>query len=58
MTPRVNQDMKTCGCGRSATGFCTGLHSLSAEEWDRMLMDDTDPVFQEIEEEDDNEAGA
>jgi hypothetical protein len=56
MTPRVNQDMKTCGCGRSATGFCTGLHSLTTEEWDKMLMDDTDLVFQEIE--DDDEAGA
>ena len=48
MTPRVNQDMKTCGCGRSATGFCTGLHSLTAEEWDKMFKDDTDPVFQYI----------
>lgn len=56
MTPRVDQEMKTCGCGRSATGFCIGLHSLTAEEWDRMLMDDTDLVFQKIE--DDNESGA
>ena len=24
---------KKCGCGRSATGFCTGLHALSKEEW-------------------------
>ena len=23
-----------CGCGRSATGFCTGLHALSDEEWE------------------------
>ena len=22
-----------CGCGRSATGLCVGLHKLSAEEW-------------------------
>ena len=22
-----------CGCGRSTTGFCVGLHRLSAEEW-------------------------
>ncbi len=22
-----------CGCGRSATGFCVGLHKLTAEEW-------------------------
>ncbi len=22
-----------CGCGRSPTGFCVGLHKLTAEEW-------------------------
>ena len=22
-----------CGCGRSKTGYCVGLHKLSAEEW-------------------------
>lgn len=22
-----------CGCGRSPTGFCVGLHKLSADEW-------------------------
>ena len=22
-----------CGCGRSQTGFCIGLHSLTPEEW-------------------------
>ena len=22
-----------CGCGRSATGFCVGLHKLSPEQW-------------------------
>lgn len=54
MTPRVNQEMKTCGCGRSASGFCTGLHSLSEEEWNQMLFDDSDLVFQRI---DDNPIG-
>ena len=24
---------KKCGCGRSATGLCTGLHKMSAEDW-------------------------
>lgn len=28
-----------CGCGRSSTGFCVGLHSLSDEEYDRFIMD-------------------
>lgn len=22
-----------CGCGRSQTGFCVGLHKLTPEEW-------------------------
>lgn len=22
-----------CGCGRSPSGFCVGLHSLTQEEW-------------------------
>ena len=22
-----------CGCGRSPTGFCVGLHKLTTEEW-------------------------
>lgn len=29
-----------CGCGRSATGFCTGLHNLSDEEWDARVFDE------------------
>lgn len=29
-----------CGCGRSATGFCTGLHELSDQEWDKKLLED------------------
>ena len=33
-------DPVPCGCGRSATGFCTGLHELTDEEWDRMLLED------------------
>lgn len=24
---------KKCGCGRSASGYCVGLHALSADEW-------------------------
>lgn len=32
MVPPVAEPVK-CGCGRSATGFCVGLHKLSQEEW-------------------------
>jgi hypothetical protein len=29
-----------CTCGRSATGFCAGLHRLSDEEWDARVFDE------------------
>lgn len=25
--------MAKCGCGRSTTGECVGLHKLTTEEW-------------------------
>lgn len=31
-TPATPEPAK-CGCGRSQTGFCVGLHKLTAEEW-------------------------
>lgn len=36
----MSQESRPCTCGRSATGFCVGLHRLSEEEWDRMLTED------------------
>jgi CDGSH-type Zn-finger protein len=36
MQVRVKEDTSKigqCGCGRSQTGFCVGLHSLTPEEW-------------------------
>jgi hypothetical protein len=30
---RVEVTAPQCGCGRSPTGFCVGLHKLTAEEW-------------------------
>ena len=35
-TPQVDAKASTqtkCGCGRSQTGFCVGLHSLTPAEW-------------------------
>lgn len=35
-TPVVEQTTvqpTKCGCGRSPSGFCVGLHKLTAEEW-------------------------
>jgi len=34
------KDAVPCGCGRSATGFCTELHNLSDEEWDALVFDE------------------
>ena len=28
-----------CGCGRSPSGFCTGLHSLTEEEYEFYLSE-------------------
>jgi len=46
----ANTNQVPCGCGRSATGFCTGLHELSDEEWDRRLLEDMG--LQDFEEDD------
>jgi CDGSH-type Zn-finger protein len=29
----VMTEAKKCGCGRSTTGFCTGWHSLTNEQY-------------------------
>ena len=29
----VDNSAAKCGCGRSQTGYCVGLHKLSEEEW-------------------------
>jgi CDGSH-type Zn-finger protein len=34
----TNENQVPCGCGRSATGFCTGLHELTEEEYDEYLL--------------------
>ena len=31
---------KTCSCGRSATGFCVGLHRMSDTEWNAYTFDE------------------
>jgi CDGSH-type Zn-finger protein len=40
-----------CGCGRSATGFCTGLHELSDDEWDQLVFDE---AFKSLDDSNDN----
>lgn len=47
----ANTNPVPCGCGRSATGFGVGLHAISDEDWDRMLLEGLDT--QDPDEEDD-----
>ncbi len=37
MTTRREKTMAKCGCGRSETGECVGLHKLTNEEWLKRL---------------------
>ena len=30
---------KKCGCGRSETGFCTGLHTIPKKQWETGMTD-------------------
>jgi len=39
-----------CGCGRSETGFCVGLHLLSDAEWAAKTASRTAPVTETMEE--------
>ena len=32
--------IKLCSCGRSATGFCVGLHRMSDAEWNAYTFDE------------------
>ena len=32
-------EQKKCGCGRSETGFCTGLHTIPKKQWDNGIND-------------------
>ena len=33
VAPVAAPEPAKCGCGRSTTGLCVGLHKLTAEEW-------------------------
>ena len=32
-------EQKKCGCGRSETGFCTGLHTIPKKQWESGIND-------------------
>lgn len=37
-----------CGCGRSPTGVCTGLHKMSNEEYKVYLDEQTKKLNEEV----------
>jgi CDGSH-type Zn-finger protein len=39
MEKKMEEERVPCGCGRSATGFCTGLHEMSEEEYEVYLLE-------------------
>jgi hypothetical protein len=43
VTPTPVEPAK-CGCGRSPTGLCVGLHKLTAEEWATHADNPSKPV--------------
>lgn len=45
MIPPAPEPVK-CGCGRSATGLCVGLHKLSQEEWAAQPDNPVKPVVE------------
>ena len=42
---KMEEERTPCGCGRSSTGYCTGLHEMTEEEYETYLMEhfDEDP---------------
>lgn len=36
----LREELVPCGCGRSTTGYCVGLHEMSEEEYEKYLLSD------------------
>jgi hypothetical protein len=45
----LTEEQVPCGCGRSPTGFCIGLHEMSEVEYEKYLIgeDDDKDVWKE-----------
>jgi CDGSH-type Zn-finger protein len=37
---QITEEQVPCGCGRSPSGFCVGLHSMTEEEYQAYLGSD------------------
>jgi hypothetical protein len=36
----LREELVPCGCGRSPTGYCVGLHEMSEQEYEEYLLRD------------------
>jgi len=43
----ITENQTPCGCGRSPTGFCIGLHEMTQEEYQDYLMTQLPPPCDE-----------
>jgi len=34
----LKEELVPCGCGRSPTGYCIGLHEMNEEEYEKYLL--------------------
>ena len=50
METKMAEEQTPCGCGRSSTGYCTGLHEMTEEEYEiaRMIEDRTITTFKDF----------
>ena len=44
--PVVQSEPAKCGCGRSSTGYCVGLHKLTQMEWEQHPDNPSKPVVE------------
>lgn len=38
----LTENLVPCGCGRSPSGYCTGLHEMSEQEYEKYLLSEFD----------------
>lgn len=39
----LKEEMIPCGCGRSPSGYCIGLHEMTEEQYEEYLLKDGFP---------------
>lgn len=44
MKSDLREELVPCGCGRSPSGYCVGLHNMSEEQYQEHLMSKFDEM--------------